>query len=190
MQLRKIRVMLCCEKMFSPLCFVQIICPNIFSLIYWCISKLLHTQYLTFLSKNRDISHLCSCTLPYSHHVTCKCWKKCSITSSQKKLTFPVVHCFLFAFKKKRKLIWHFFNHFARLIEIVWLVRQESRSESVVWLARQTFGKYFLLKVVWWTQDGLGDKHLVVLCTMLIAICVYLIRPDGTKANHCPETIK
>ncbi len=25
---------------------------------------------------------------------------------------------------------------------------------------------------------------------MLIAFCVYLIRPDGTKANHHPETIK
>lgn len=108
MQLRKIRVMLCGEKMFSPLCFVQITCPNIFSLIYWCISKLLHTQYLTFLSKNWDISHLCSCTLPYSHHVTCKC----SITSSQKKLTFPVVHCFLFAFKKKKKINLALFQSF------------------------------------------------------------------------------
>lgn len=30
----------------------------------------------------------------------------------------------------------------------------------------------------------------VVQQVMLIAFCVYLIRPDGTKANHCPETIK
>lgn len=30
----------------------------------------------------------------------------------------------------------------------------------------------------------------VVQQAMLIAFCVYLIRPDGTKANHCPETIK
>lgn len=78
-----------------------------------------------------------------------------------------------------------FFVNSARLTE---MHACESRLESVVLPASRTFEKYFLLKVLRWTLDALGDKHLVVLCPTLIAICVRLIRPAGTKADHWPET--
>lgn len=75
------------------------------------------------------------------------------------------------------------------------VVRQESRSRQNLtwtwWLAlavsvQLNVSNYRRCCVKLIHKKLSGDVQQV----MLITLCVYLIRPDGTKANHCPETIK
>lgn len=67
------------------------------------------------------------------------------------------------------------------------MLLSELRSALISGVGSFRWSKCEQLEKVLWIHKKLIE---VVQQAMLIAFCVYLIRLDGTKANHHPETIK